>query len=271
MTPFYSDDLTTIWHGDCLNVLPFLAEERLQADLIFTDPPYFVSGDVKIKFKGKDITLFFGDWDVFATEQEYWDFIFAWVDAADACLRPGGMFCSFFDRDKINFLSAYLQKRRGYKSKDYFAWLKSNAMPQVRKVKWMNAWEIVGMWQKPGGPLTYNWELGQHPDYLVTAVPGHTTKEDGPRAHPTQKPVRVAELFAAYWTPPGGTVLDPFLGSGTTALAAKRLGRRCVGIERETEYCNLAVGRCGQAAPLSGQFGCRARQSTIFDVCAKEG
>jgi DNA modification methylase len=260
---FYRDDLVEIWRGDCLEVLPRLAADGLSADLVFADPPYGISRDVRIsrgdrvKFKGKDISLFFGEWDVFSGEEEFWEFTFAWADAALGILRPGGMLCSFFDRDKINFLSAYLRKRHGCKPKGYFAWVKTNAVPQARKVKWMNAWEVVGMWQKPGGPLCYNWELGQHPDYLTTSVPGNTAGEDGPRLHPTQKPVRVAELFIAYWTPPGGLVVDPFLGSGTTAVAAKRLGRRCVGVELDEGWCRAAAERCAQRTIVFGPPGGR--------------
>ncbi|AOQ23070.1 Modification methylase DpnIIB [Moorella thermoacetica] len=245
--PSYTDGVITIYHDDCLTVMPFLAENGVAADMIITDPPYGISRNVVIKrgegtkFSGGDISLYFGPWDDFAGEEDFWGFTLAWVRAADKLLRPGGMFCSFFDRDKINFLSAFLQKSLGYKQKGYFLWVKPNPVPQVRKVKFMNAWEVCGMWQKPGGPLTFDWRLGQHPDYLILP-----TNADGKRLHPTQKPLRLAETLVAYWSRPGDLILDPFLGSGTTVLAAKRLGRKCIGIEQDEKYCRVAAERCRQ-------------------------
>jgi len=245
--PFYTDSVITIYHGDCLAVMPSLAESGVVADMVITDPPYGISKNTVIrrgphtKFQGGDIVLHFGPWDDFGGEENFWGFTSAWVRAADRLLRPGGVFCSFLDRDKINFLSAFLQKSLGYKQKGYFLWVKLNPTPQVRKVKFMNAWEVCGIWQKPGGPLTFNWQLGQHPDYI--ALP---TNADGKRLHPTQKPLRLVETLVAYWTRPGDLVLDPFLGSGTTALAAKKLGRKCIGIEQDEKYCRTATERCSQ-------------------------
>ncbi|MGB9848847.1 MAG: DNA-methyltransferase [Moorellaceae bacterium] len=245
--PFYTDKVITIYHGDCLAVMPFLAESGVAADMVMTDPPYGISRNIIIKrgkgtkFSGGDISLHFGPWDDFGGEEDFWSFTLAWVQAADRLLRPGGIFCSFFDRDKISLLSAFLQKNLGYKQKGYFLWVKPNPTPQVRKVKFMNAWEICGIWQKPGGPLTFNWQLGQHPDYIVLP-----TNADGKRLHPTQKPLKLVETLVAYWTRPGDLILDPFLGSGTMVLAAKKLGRRCVGIEQDGKYCRTAAERCCQ-------------------------
>jgi DNA modification methylase len=145
-------------------------------DMILTDPPYGISKKVVIsrsknsgKFRGSDIVLDFGEWDRFDDLKDFLNFTFSWVDECIRVLRPGGMFISYFDIDKINFLSHYLQKR-GFKLKGYFAHIKSNPAPQARKVKWMDAFEIVGLWQKKGGKLTFNYQLGQHPNYMIVPV-----------------------------------------------------------------------------------------------------
>ena len=119
-------ELNKIYHGDAFDILKEIKDESI--DLILTDPPYGIANDAKItrgkntmKFKGKDITHDFGEWDKFNNLEEFNKFTFKWVDECVRVLRKGGMFISYFDRDKINFLSLYLQskdfKTKGYKFK----------------------------------------------------------------------------------------------------------------------------------------------------------
>jgi len=249
--PYYADNYVCILYGDCLKIMPQLKKESI--DLVVTDPPYMISNEIvitrgrnKMKFKGKDIRQDFGEWDKFDSLDEFMSWTFRWADRAVMCLRGGGMFCSYFDRDKINFLSRYLQDKHNFKIKSYYADLKSNPVPQARKVKWMNGWEIMGLWQKPDGKLTFNYQLGQVKDWGVRPIVGHTTRENGDRCHPTQKPTSVPKKFISYWSNPLDLILDPFLGSGTTCVAAKSLNRKCVGIEIEERYAEAAAKRCSQ-------------------------
>lgn len=234
--------------GDSLELMKLIPAEAVE--LIFTDPPYAISNEVvitrgrnKMKFKGKDISQDFGDWDKFNSLDEFMDWTFKWLDEAVRILRGGGMLCSYFDRDKVNFISRYLQDKYGFKCKGYYADLKSNPVPQARKVKWMNGWEIIGMWQKPGGKLAYNYQLGQAKDWGVRAIVGHTTKEDGERIHPTQKPISIAKKFISYWSNKDDIVLDPFMGTGFVLIGCKELNRRFIGIEKDIRYCQKAERR----------------------------
>lgn len=245
-------DLDIVICGDALEVLGTIPANA--ADMVLTDPPYGIASEVvitrgrnKMKFRGPDISHNFGEWDKFDDEECYWAFTTNWADKVNNVLRPGGMFCSWFDRDKINFLGRYLQKQFGYKLKGYYADLKSNPVPQARKVKWMNGWEIVGLWQKPGGKLTYRYELGQQKDWGIRPIVGGKERKD----HPTQKPLSVCMLFVEYWTEPGDVVIDPFAGTGTTLTAAKLLGRRYIGIESEPRYAEIARERLAQQTLLS--------------------
>lgn len=251
MKAYYKDDWITIYNMDCLEGMENLSNNSI--DLILTDPPYNISSEViitrgrnKMKFKGSDLILNFGDWDKFDSDEDYWKFTQSWIDECVRVLRNGGMFCSYFDRDKINFLSMYLQKKHDFKVKGYYADCKSNPVPQARKVKWMNGWEIIGMWQKPNGKLTYNYQLGQAKDWGIRPIVGHTTKEDGKRVHPTQKPISLMKKFIAYWSNENDLVLDLFMGSGTTLRACKDLGRKCIGIEINEKYCDTTIKRLGQ-------------------------
>jgi DNA modification methylase len=218
-------------------------------DAIITDPPYMISSEIRIsrgrnrmKFKGKDIVQNFGSWDHFKDIKAFIKFTKNWLDECVRVLREGGIFITYFDKDKINFVSNYLKTRYGFKLKGYFAHLKSNPVPQARKVKWMSGWEIAGIWQKPGGKLTFNYQIGQQKDWEIVLIVTSMSKKE-PRYHPTQKPERIIELFVRYWTNRRDIILDPFSGSGTVPVVAKRLGRRFIGIENGKQWVRIARKR----------------------------
>ena len=243
---YYETDNGVLYCGDALDILP---ELDIQADLVLVDPPYNISNEVvisrgrnKMIFKGPDIVLSFGEWDK-RSPKEFWKFTWKWIDLSVPLLRPGGMFISFFDRDKINFMSYFLQKRHNFKTKGYYAMLKLNPVPQARKVKTMNAWEIIGLWQKSDGKLTFNYQLGQTKDYSFHSIVPKKSKENGDRCHPTQKPIALMRKFISYWSNEQDIVIDPFAGSGTTLVACEKLNRRWIGIEINEEYCKKAKER----------------------------
>ena len=236
--------LNHIYEGDCIEVMKTFPDNSV--DVILTDPPYGISSEMRItrtrntmKFKATtDLIGNFGEWDKFESIREFMEFTYSWVDEADRILRNGGMFISYFDRDKINFLSHYL-RGKGYKTKGYYADCKSNPVPQARKVKWMNGWEIAGLWQKDGGKLTYNYQLGQHKDYGIRPIVGGHERTK----HPTQKPESVVRDFILWWSNKNDIICDPFFGSGTTGAVAKKLNRNWIGIEKEPEYIKIARAR----------------------------
>ena len=251
-------------HADCLEILKKFRDNYF--DLILTDPPYCISSEIKItrtrntmKFKATtDLIMDMGEWDHFVSEEDFWGFTYSWVDKCVRVLRDGGMFITYFDRDKINFISHHLQKKHNFKSKGYFAHIKSNPVPQARKVKWMNAFEIVGLWQKPNGKLTYNYQLGQQADYIIVPIVGGKERLRHPNRngalHPTQKPLKVMELFIKYWTNEGDKILDPFAGTATTLIAAHKLNRHCIGIEKNDLYYKEALKRIEEYTRQSKLF-----------------
>ncbi len=245
------DYINKVIEGDCLEIMKDIPDNSI--DLILTDPPYMISQEVKITrgrntmiFKGKDIDLDFGNWDKFKSLDEFMIWTFNWVDETVRVLRNGGMFCCYFDRDKINFISKYLKDKYNFKCKGYYADLKSNPVPQARKVKWMSGWEIIGMWQKPNGKLTYNYQLGQAKDWGIRPIVGHTTKEDGRRSHPTQKPIKIGDKFISYWSNENDIFLDCFCGTGAFLISAKKLNRKYIGIEKNQKYYKIARKRLSQ-------------------------
>ena len=191
MTPYYSDDLVTIYHGDCREVMP-------EADVVLTDPPYGVS-------KAK--------WDDDIPDM-------AWLDRARS-------FAS------IVAFTPGLRPLFRYPSPDWIiAWARP-ASTQANGLGGINNWEPV---------LVY----GRRPlrtDLVTLSHPGRTNETGD---HPTPKPLDLYRRLAELLSRPGETILDPFMGSGTTLVAAKSLGRKAIGIEIEERYCEIAATRCSQ-------------------------
>jgi DNA modification methylase len=216
MTPYYESGGITIYHGDAVQVMPFLHP----VDLLLTDPPYGIQAATNTgrgnKKHGKAAT--------FSTA----------YDAAGWDDKPIEPWMIEMARSKANWqiifggnyyalpeTSCWLVWDKDNGANDYadceLAW--TNLRKAVRRLKWRWA----GMLQEHGG----------------------IHKEV--RWHPTQKPVEVMKWAMSHAPEGTKTILDPFMGSGTTLVAAKELGLQAIGIEREERYCEAAVKRLAQA------------------------
>ena len=127
----------------------------------------------------------------------------------------------------------------GWEMVRFGVWVKTNPMPQISADRPAQGWEgIAYMHSTSGDKKRWNGG-GQHGNYIGPVI------TDG--AHPTGKPVPLFSQFVDKFTERGDTVLDPFMGSGTTGVAAVQLGRQFIGIERELKYFDTAVRRIKQA------------------------
>ena len=246
--------------GDCFKVLPNLLDESV--DLVLTDPPFMISKEAKItrsrnplkfyRYRGKDIELFFGEWDTFESEGEYWKFTFNWLKEVWRILRKGGHLLVFFDKFKITPLTKWVKKHKGIARQPLF-WIKENPVPMARKVSFMNATSLIFWATKYSTSrkyATFNYQLGQHPDYEFAPICGGKERY-ACGFHPTQKPKKIIEWLLKYLSSEGDTVLDPFLGSGTTMKACLELKRSCVGIEISEKYCGIVKKRLNWGSSLN--------------------
>ena len=246
---------------DCIKVMRRMPDNSV--DLIFTDPPYRISSSVKIrrqrnpmkfgkvyKYQGKDISFEFGDWDIFKSLEAYLKFSKEWFTEAIRILRKAGSIVSFWDKHKLTYMVNWANELN-VKNRQCLWFLKTNPVPQARKVGFMSAVECMYWGTKESTSrkdgYVFHYELGQHPDYFKHCIVGHTSKEDGERCHPCQKPIKLGEWVISYLSNKGDIVLDPFTGSGTFCVSAVNLGRRFIGVEKDKDYYLTATERVKQA------------------------
>ncbi len=204
------------------------------ADLILTDPPYSISKTTGFKNLGKNsverlaVSMDFGKWD--HQEINLNDF----AKLSYQALRLGGTLICFYDLWKITKVqSAFI--KAGFKMIRLIIWEKTNPVPLNSKSTYLsNAREVAVLGIKGGKP-TFNSKY----DNGVYSFPIHREK----RIHPTQKPLKLMEALIAKHSKPNDLIIDPFLGSGTTALAALKLNRCFIGGDKNPKYIKKAKKR----------------------------
>jgi modification methylase len=238
-----------ILEGDCLAEMARLPAASV--DLVFADPPYNLqlSGELHRPDNSR-VDGVEEAWDKFAGFAEYDDFTRAWLAACRRVLKPAGGLWVIGTYHNIFRIGAIVQDL-GFWILNDLVWRKSNPMPNFRGRRFTNAHETL-LWcaHSREARYTFNYEamkalnedLQMRSDWLIPLCggPERLREEDGKKAHPTQKPEALLHRVLLASTRPGDLVLDPFFGTGTTGAVAKRLGRRFIGIERDSAYAKLA-------------------------------
>jgi modification methylase len=245
-------------HGDCLAVLPTLPSASV--DLIFADPPYNLQLGGELRRPDESIVDGVDDdWDKFADFATYDAFTRGWLLECRRLLKPDGGLWVIGSYHNIFRVGAILQDL-GFWVMNDVVWRKSNPMPNFRGTRFTNAHETM-IWaakSKDGKP-TFNYEAAKvlnddvqmRSDWtLPLCTGGERLKDDeGRKLHPTQKPESLLHRIIVTTSRPGDVVLDPFFGTGTTGVVAKRLGRRVIGIERDGQYLAHARARLAAVTP----------------------
>lgn len=250
--------LNTIHKGDCLELLKKLEPESV--DMVFADPPYNLSGKaltLKGNKTGGDWEKVNEKWDVYSAE-DYQTFSNDWVGSAVASLKPSGSIYICCSQHNIEAVMHSLRVQ-DCKVNNVIVWQKSNPMPNTTKRLYTHSVEFI-VWAVKGKGWTFNaTELRDiNPDtqkdgsprmmrdvwiFPVVQGPERLHNEDGRALHPTQKPLELVRRTIVASSNAGDVVLDPFMGSGTTAVAAKQLGRSWIGFERDEAYIQAAKER----------------------------
>ncbi len=250
--------LDQVLHGDCLSELARLPAESV--DLVFADPPYNLQlrGDLwrpnLTRVEAVD-----DPWDQFPDAAAYETFTRAWLKACRRVLKPTGTLWVIGSYHNIYRVGAALQAL-GFWILNDLVWVKSNPMPNFRGVRFTNAHESLIWCQKErGAPYTFNHHAMKALNggkqmrsdwYLPLCTGKERLRENGQKAHSTQKPEALLYRVILSSTDTGDVVLDPFFGTGTTGAVARRLHRRWIGIEQEARYVELARSRIARVEPV---------------------
>ena len=232
MTPYYEDAKAgiTIYHADCRDVLPTLKPGAV--DLVLTDPPYGISQECNLTTSGIQGYggVNFGDWD---------DAFPFWALPLMSALRASSYYC-FCPYQALSGLADWA-KGNGLLQRVLW-WKKTNPTRRNGNAYWSIPGEHIFFAKAPGASFYAAHEVGYF-EYPNVQLEGH----------PTAKPLPLLRRLITASSSQGESVLDPFMGSGTTLRAAKDLGRRAIGIEIEERYCEIAVKRLQQEVIQFGE------------------
>ncbi len=226
-----------IYNVDCVIGMAKLAEMGRDIDLIVADPPYIISRESNFHTmkdrKNARTGTSFGEWD-----QEFDNR--PWLESAYGILKGGGSLITFNDFKKVSEVIA-IASDLGFVYKDVLVWEKTNPMPRNRDRRYVPSLEMMVWFVKPGGKWVFNRQKStyQSPVLRYASESGGAFK----RIHPTQKPVKLIEALVKVHSNEGDLVLDPFMGSGATAIAALNTSRQFIGFELDPHYCGLANER----------------------------
>jgi site-specific DNA-methyltransferase (adenine-specific) len=235
--PYYEQDGIAIFHGDCRDILPQLGP----VDHVITDPPYalIVVNTSKGAPNGKIGLASRRDLGYSGISDD--DRLLVGACVGRVTKRWALVFC---DAESLTAWRIALEGG-GLRHVRMGSWVSPACTPQFTGDRPGTGWEGCEIAHGKGKS---RWNGGGKPAAWVINRPLNGSQERAETGHPTPKPVALFNQIVADYTDPGETILDPFMGSGTTLVAAKRLGRKAIGIELEEKYCAIAARRLSQGA-----------------------
>jgi len=251
----------TIIEGDCIEALRALPDRSV--DLVFADPPYNLQlgGDL-LRPDNSKVDAVDDHWDQFASFAAYDAFTRDWLVECRRVLKDNGSLWVIGSYHNIFRVGATVQDL-GFWILNDVIWRKTNPMPNFKGTRFTNAHETLIWAAKGQGAKRYtfnydamkmaNDELQMRSDWSLPLCTGEERVKDadGNKGHPTQKPEALLHRVILSSSKPGDLILYPFFGVGTTGAAAKRLGRRFIGLEREPQYVALARERIAKVIPIA--------------------
>lgn len=245
--PFYksSNNDFTIIQGDCVETL---SKFKFGFDMVFADPPYFLSGGGISCHSGKVVCVDKGDWDKPTTPEEMDAFNLRWLSACREHMKDNATIWISGTHHNIFSVQQQLLKL-GFKILNVITWAKTNPPPNISCRYFTYSTEFI-IWARKSPKVAhyYNYDLmkrlnGNKQMTDVWQLPAIGRWEKSCGKHPTQKPLGVLARLIQASTQPGAWILDPFNGSATTGIAANLLGRKYLGLEIEEEFLSISKDR----------------------------
>ena len=244
---YYEKDNFKLILGDSLLLLKELEPQSI--DMIFADPPYFLSGNGITCRAGKMVSVKKGEWDEKISIKEKHSFNKKWIRLCLRALKDNGTIWISGTIHNIYSIGMALEEE-GFKIINNITWKKLNPPPNISCRTFVHSTETI-LWAKKdikNGKHKFNYDLmkklnngKQMKDVWETSLTKPSEKKCG--KHPTQKPIALLEKIILASTDEGDLILDPFNGSGTTGIVANRLKRRYIGIDKKQEYLDLTIRR----------------------------
>ncbi len=244
--------------GDTLEILPKLPDECV--DSVFVDPPYFLQLPKKRlkRWSGSDVDGVDDHWDTFKDFNEYDEFTRRYLTELKRIMKPKATIWIIGSYHNIYRVGKILMDN-GYWLLNDVVWFKSNPMPNFLGVRFTNSTETLLWALKDKNAKGYTFHKSEAKRFNegklginVWRIPLCSGSErlrddDGNKTHSTQKPLELLRRVISSSTNPGDLILDPMAGTGTTAVAAKELGRHYLLIERNPDYLKAIAKRLNNA------------------------
>lgn len=254
LNPYFKSQNFVLYHGNSVEILEQFSDNKFE--MIFADPPYFLSNDGFTCQSGEMKSVNKGNWDKSKGFIEDLNFTDQWIKKCRPLLKKHG---SIWISGTLHIIYkvGYLLEKNGYDIINDIIWFKPNAPPNLSCRYFTHSHEIV-LWARKSEDSnhTFNYEIMKHwnnpKDKLknkdkqmrsVWSIPLLSKSEKSCGKHPTQKPIELLTRIILASTNEGDTILDPFVGSGTTGLVCSVLNRKFVGIDSNKEYLDLSIKR----------------------------
>ncbi len=251
-----------IINGNSIKELKKIPDESF--DLIFADPPYNLQLKNKlIRPDRSKVNAVNDEWDLFESFKAYDDFTVNWLKECKRVLKKNGSIWVIGSYHNIFRVGAKIQDL-GFWILNDVVWNKNNPMPNFRGTRFTNAHETL-IWasKNKNSKYTFNYQslkclnddLQMRSTWNLPICNGkERLKDNGKKVHSTQKPEALLHRILLASSNKNDLILDPFLGSGTTAVVSKKLGRFFCGIEKEKKYSEAAKKRIKNAKPIEDNY-----------------
>ena len=256
----YDKDGCQIFLGDSFHILKKIQPKSI--DMVFADPPYFLSSGGISCQNGKQVSVNKGEWDYSKTIEDRIKYHRKWIALCREILKDNGTIMISSTLHSVYAIGVALELE-GYAIINNIIWKKTNPSPNLAcrcfthstetviwarkqltlKKKGKHYFNYEAMKEENGGKQMKDvWDIeGVEPEIFESGAAPKSEKKYG--KHPTQKPIKLLERLITAATKEGDLVLDPFNGSGTTGVACKMLNRKYIGIEIDEQFIDLSIKR----------------------------
>ena len=252
-----------IVNGNCLEEIKKIPDKSFE--LVFADPPYNMQiGENLTRPDASKVNGVNDKWDKFNSFKDYDEFCKLWLSECKRILKDNGSIWVIGSYHNIFRLGYQLQNLNYWLLNDVI-WRKNNPMPNFRGTRFTNAHETL-IWASKSkkSKYTFNYQslkclnddLQMRSDWMLPICNGkeRIKKKNGKKVHSTQKPEALLHRIILATTNKDDTIFDPFLGTGTTAVVAKKLGRNYYGIEKDLKYFKAAQERINNVKKIEDTY-----------------